>query len=102
MLSTFKYISIIEGLSLIALFLIAMPAKYYFDYPDLIFPVGMTHGILFMIYFVASLAASHIAGWSVMRWMVALVCSVIPFAFIFLDRQLNKDIDASKNGAASA
>ena len=105
MLKFFKVLSIVEGLSLIALFLIAMPLKYWFDYPALIFPVGMTHGILFMTYFIASLAVSHIAGWSVMKWLVALVCSTVPFAFLYLDRELDKEqarlsAQASKEPAA--
>ena len=92
MLKSFKIISIIEGLSLIALFLIAMPAKYYFDYPDLIRPVGMSHGILWLVYVVMSLAAAQQANWNLLKWLFALIVSVIPFGFIPLDIMINKQL----------
>ena len=92
MLKTFKIISIIEGLSLIALFCIAMPAKYYFDYPDLIRPVGMTHGVLWMVYMVASLACAQQAQWSLWKWLFSIVMSVLPLGFIPLDVVINRQL----------
>ena len=91
MLNTFRTLSIIEGFSLITLFMIAMPAKYYFTAFDIVWVVGMTHGILWMIYVVFSLAVSHKQGWSVMFWMLVLLASVVPFACFFLDRELKKE-----------
>ena len=90
MLSFFRILSLIEGLSLIVLLLIAMPAKYHFGYVDSIWMVGMTHGILWLVYFVFSLAVSHHQKWSVMFWLAALFASVIPFGCFFLDPKLKK------------
>ena len=87
MLKTFRILSVIEGLSLVTLLLIAMPAKYHFGY-DFIWPVGMTHGLLWMAFVVFSLVVSHLQQWSVLVWLLALVCSVIPFGFVFLDSRL--------------
>ena len=92
MLNTFRTLSIFEGLSLITLFLIAMPAKYYFATFDIVWVVGMTHGILWMAYVVLSLAVSHRQGWSVMFWMLVIVASVIPFACFILERELKKEM----------
>lgn len=94
MLKAFRILSVIEGLSLIALLLIAMPAKYQFGY-DFVWPVGMTHGLLWMAFVVMSLAVSHQQKWSILWWLLALVCSVIPFAFLFLDGRLKR---ATKTG----
>lgn len=88
MLPFFRILSLIEGLSLIVLLLIAMPAKYHFGYVDSIWMVGMVHGILWLVYFVMSLAVSHQQNWSVMFWLVALIASVTPFGCFFLDRKL--------------
>ena len=92
MLSFFRKLSVVEGLSLIVLLFIAMPAKYHFGYVDNIWQVGMTHGILWLIYFIASLVVSHQNKWSVMFWLVVLFSSVIPFACFFLDRKLKASI----------
>ena len=88
MLSFFRKLSLVEGLSLIVLLLIAMPAKYQFGVVDSIWQVGMTHGILWLCYFIFSLIVSHQKNWSVMFWLVVLFASVIPFACFFLDRKL--------------
>ena len=88
LLKIFRALSIIEGLSLIALMCIAIPAKYYFGYFDIVWDVGMTHGILWMLYFVMSLAVSHVEKWKVTLWIMALFASVIPFACFFLEKKL--------------
>ena len=93
MLSFFRKLSFIEGISLVVLLLIAMPAKYQFGYVDSIWQVGMTHGVLWMVYFFVSLAVSHQQKWSVMFWLLVLFSSVIPFACFFLDRKLKLTVD---------
>lgn len=90
MLKSFRLLSLIEGLSLIVLLFIAMPAKYKFGH-DFVFPVGMTHGVLWMVYVVASLVVSHLQRWSVLMWALSLLCSVLPFGFLLLDYKLRRD-----------
>ena len=99
MLKAFRVLSLIEGLSLISLFCIAMPAKYYFGYFDIVWPVGMTHGLLWMTLVVFSLPVSHKQGWSVFFWMLVLLASVIPFACFILDRKLKQQSDLVSEAA---
>lgn len=102
MLKFFRILSIVEGLSLITLFCIAMPAKYQLGY-DFVWPVGMAHGILWLSYVVFSLPVSHKQGWHVGFWLLVLLASVIPFAFIFTDARLKKSIALSSyQGEAQA
>ena len=91
MLNAFRVLSLIEGISLISLFCIAMPAKYYFGLFDIVWPVGMAHGLLWMTLVVFSLPVSHKQGWSVLFWMMVLLASVIPFACFFLDNKLKQE-----------
>jgi len=91
MLKAFRVLSFIEGLSLISLLFIAMPAKYYFHSFDMVWVVGMTHGILWLLYLVFSLSVSHKQGWSVMVWMLVLFVSIVPFACFLLDKNLQQD-----------
>lgn len=90
MLNQFRMLGFIEGLSLITLLFIAMPAKYHFDY-DFLWPVGMTHGVLWLAYFILSLLVSHRQNWSVMFWLLVLLSSVTPFGFFLLDGKLKRD-----------
>lgn len=97
MLQSFRFISVIEGLSLMALLFIAMPAKYYFDTPALMPYVGMTHGLLWMLYVITSLNVSHHQKWSVFYWLGVLVLSVLPCGFLLLEWLLRKPLRAEEN-----
>ncbi len=90
MLQLFRIISLIEGLSLLVLLFIAMPAKYYFQAPEIMPYVGMTHGILWLVYLAFSLPVGQQQQWSSFNWLMSIVLSVIPFGFILLERSLNK------------
>lgn len=98
MLSFFRKLSLIEGLSLIVLLFIAMPAKYQFGYVDSIWQVGMTHGVLWLVYFIVSLVVSHQQNVGVFGLVVCL-SSVIPFACFFLDRKLKVPVAAKASRA---
>jgi integral membrane protein len=91
MLDTFRDLSLVEGLSLITLFFIAMPAKYYLAMPVIVPLVGTTHGLLFLTYLVMSLVVSHQRGWSVLKWLAVLAAGFIPFACFALERRLKME-----------
>ena len=94
MLKSFRLLSLVEGLSLLVLLFIAMPAKYKFGH-DFVWPVGMTHGVLWLAYVLMSLVVSHLRKWSVGAWLLALLSSVIPFGFVLLDRRLKRELAAA-------
>ena len=91
MLKSFRLLSIVEGLSLLTLLFIAMPARYELGY-DFVWPVGMTHGVLWLSYVVLSLVVSHHRRWSVGYWLLVLLASVLPFAFLWLDRRFKREL----------
>lgn len=93
MLKSFRLLSLVEGLSLLVLLFVAMPAKYQFGV-DFVWPVGMTHGVLWLAYVLASLLVSHALKWSVLAWLLALLSSVVPFGFVLLDRRLKRELQA--------
>ena len=90
MLKSFRLLSLIEGLSLLVLLLIAMPLKYQLGYDLAVFYAGMTHGLLWFSYFAMSLLVSHSRKWSVAFWLLVLAASVTPFACFILDRKLKE------------
>lgn len=100
MLKLFRFLSLIEGLSLLVLLFVAMPARYQLGY-DFVWPVGMAHGVLWLAFVAVSLVVSHLQRWSVLVWLMALVCSVLPFGFVFLDIRLKRELQqTSANSAA--
>ena len=86
----FRYVSFIEGCSLLVLLFIAMPLKYYAGMPEVVFYVGMTHGILFLIYAALALIVSHTQGWSILYWLFVFLLGVVPFGFLVVDARLRK------------
>ena len=91
MLNLFRIVSLAEGLSL----LVILSVTAGFISRDYVFVLGMTHGVIFMVYCVLSLLVSHRQGWSVITWLLSVLAGVIPFAFIamelFLEKELRKD-----------
>lgn len=92
MLNAFRLISVIEGISWLLLLFVAMPLKYHYGQPAAVSFVGMAHGMLFIAFILSSLISSHKLGWSVAFWLLTLLCSIIPFAFIALEWQLRKNL----------
>ncbi len=87
--SRFRIISIIEGLSYLLLVFIAMPLKYMFDYPLAVKVVGMSHGVLFILFFVALVMAMNKYKWKFLGFQL-FVYSLIPFGFILIERIIMK------------
>lgn len=94
MLAAFRAISVIEGLSLLALLFIAMPAKYYFDNPSLVPLVGMAHGMLWLAYIIMGLMTAQHQKWSVLFWFMTLLLSVVPFGFIVVEWMIRRQNQA--------
>lgn len=85
MIRTFRYIGLAEGVTTLALFLVAMPAKYWFGYPDLVPPVGMIHGIAFVFYILAMPACLRGQGFTPWEWTRTALASFFPFGTFLND-----------------
>ena len=85
MIKTFRVISYLEGMSYILLLFIAVPIKYYANDPTFVKLLGMPHGILFVAYVVLSLVNSKKHNWSIIKTVVVLISSIIPFGTFYVD-----------------
>lgn len=101
MLVAFRWISLAEGLSLLTLLGLAMPLRAV-GVIDLVWPVGMAHGVLWLVYVVATLAVSHARGWSVWAWLLSLLCSVVPFGFVLMEARVRRELRAAPMSAKAA
>ena len=52
LLTRFRTVAFLEGVSFLVLLGIAMPLKYFADLPLAVRVVGMAHGLLFVVYVV--------------------------------------------------
>jgi len=90
MIKTFRILSFIEGLSLLALLFIAMPAKHQLGI-DLVRSVGPVHGYLWLAYLALLEIVSRREGWSRSIWNLALITSLLPFGCFFLEKRLRNN-----------
>lgn len=86
----FRLISAIEGISYLILVFIAMPLKYFAENPYAVKVVGMTHGILFIIFVISLLEAKTKEKWDLNYSFKLLVLSLIPFGAIAIENSVKK------------
>ncbi|MFZ1255440.1 MAG: DUF3817 domain-containing protein [Saprospiraceae bacterium] len=90
----FRIIAICEGISYLLLLFIAMPLKYFANFPQAVLIVGWIHGFLFIAYMIAGLDVSIKYKWGLKRICIAVIASLLPFGPFILDRNiLSKEMD---------
>ena len=78
----------IEGISYLLLLGIAMPLKYYWGMPIYVRVIGMTHGILFILYCLQLYLAMRHHKWSLGFAAYLFAAALIPFGTFYSDRRL--------------
>jgi len=89
-LGRLRVIGLWEGISFLVLLGIAMPLKYFAGWPDAVRVVGMAHGILFMLYVVATVQAALEYNWPFKRTALVLAASVLPGGPFVVDAKILK------------
>jgi integral membrane protein len=74
----------IEGISFLALLLIAMPLKHFFNMPLAVTIVGSIHGILFIAFLWQLFNLFQKKIWGVKKCAWALLLSILPAGTFFL------------------
>jgi integral membrane protein len=87
MLRFFKIIALLEGISLLLLFFFAMPLKYFFNNPDYIRPIGMSHGLLFTGYIILAFMLKIENNWSYKKFGIVALASIIPFGTFYIEKK---------------
>lgn len=101
MIRIFRAVALFEGITTLALFLIAMPVKYLFGNPALVPPVGMTHGIAFLIYIAMMTIALPGQGAGLIGWLRTTFAAFLPFGTFLNDAYLKRLQGAGADRARS-
>lgn len=89
MLKIFKYTAILEGISYLVLFfnmLFIKPSNLEL-YKSLLYPIGMTHGILFIGYILLTLLLIKSQKWNFKTSFIILGASLLPFATFYIEKK---------------
>ncbi len=84
-LDLFRWVALIEGITTLALFCVAMPLKYGFDNPALVPPVGLIHGIAWIGYILAMATCLPRNGFGALDSLRVFVAGLFPFGTFLND-----------------
>jgi integral membrane protein len=81
-----RVLGFLEGMSLVALVLVAVPVKYLLNNPALVKAIGPVHGVLFLLFVFKALQVGVEKQWRFREttWKVLLAC-LIPFGTFVID-----------------
>jgi integral membrane protein len=88
-----RIIGFLEGFSLLALLLIAVPMKYLFHNPELSKALGPVHGAIFLLFMLNALSVGIEQNWKfkTTTWKILVAC-FIPFGTFYIDRTIFRNI----------
>ncbi len=90
----FKNIAILEGISYLVLFsnmLFIKPTNPVL-YKTLLYPIGMSHGILFIGYIILAILIKKSQKWDLKVFFTVLIASLLPFATFFVEKKYLKHV----------
>jgi integral membrane protein len=86
-----RLLGMVEGASFIVLLGIAMPLKYVAGYPIAVRVVGLTHGVLFILFSIALFHVWQTRPWTTGRAALVLLAALLPFGPFVIDRRLREE-----------
>jgi integral membrane protein len=89
MTKIFKFTAISEGISYIVLLinmLFVKPSNIEL-YKSLLFPIGMTHGILFMAYIYLAFIIKDKQNWAFKELFFVILGSIVPFGTFYIEKK---------------
>ncbi len=89
-LSRLRLLSVVEGISTLLLFGIAMPLKYVADMPMAVRIVGSLHGLLFVCLAIVFLLAIRRVPISKRLATAGIIAAILPFGPFVFDRWLGE------------
>ena len=89
-LNSFRKVAIAEGISFLVLLLVAMPLKYFADFPHAVKFVGWAHGVLFIAFIALSFETKNILDKNFFWLVKAFLASILPFGTFVLEKQMQK------------
>lgn len=99
MVRIFRLIALVEGVSTVLLFLVAMPLKYFADWPHLVPPVGMAHGVVWIVYTLAIPVCLWGKGFSILELGRTFLAGLVPLG-TFLNDGLIRRVSMRARSAA--
>ena len=94
MVRIFKNIAILEGISYLVLFanMLLIKSINLGLYKTMLYPIGMTHGLLFIGYVLLAVVLKKSQNWNFISLLVVLTASLLPLATFFIEKKYIKHV----------
>jgi integral membrane protein len=86
----FRLVSLLEGVSYVALLGIAMPLKYAADAPGAVRIAGMIHGVLFLLFCATLFSVATNRDWKPKQIATAVIAALLPLGAFWLEHRLRR------------
>ncbi|MDC0316805.1 DUF3817 domain-containing protein [Verrucomicrobia bacterium] len=90
-IKSLRYIGIIEGISSLLLFFMAMPLKYIFGLPEFVSVIGMIHGVLFTVYVLVTIQSAIVFKRPLKWTFKVFIASIFPFGPFLIKPSLHRE-----------
>jgi integral membrane protein len=93
MTKLFKFVAIAEGISYLVLFfnMLVIKPNYIDLYKNLLYPIGMAHGVLFIAYVLLAIVIKKEQNWSFKDLAIVQLASLLPFATFYIEKKYVKN-----------
>lgn len=89
MIKLFRLTAILEGISYILLFanMLILKPNYIEVYKQLLYPIGMSHGVLFIGYIGLAFLVKAERQWNFKTFSQVLIASLLPFGTFYVEKK---------------
>ncbi|MBL7502406.1 DUF3817 domain-containing protein [Frankia sp. CNm7] len=101
-LGRYRVLAYVVGVVLITLVLVAMPLKYAADTPQLVRAIGPIHGVLYIVYLLATFDLATKARIPGRRMILVMLAGTVPFVSFIAERSVTREVRASAEASAPA
>ncbi len=91
-LQVFRGVAVIEGVTTLILFLVAMPLKYLAGNETIMPAAGWAHGIAYMAYVLAMVPGLWGKGFTAWEWARTFLAAMFPFGTFLNDPMLKRKV----------
>lgn len=92
----YRVIAYVVGVGLVVLVLIGVPLKYAAQQEAVVKVVGPLHGILFIVYLLATADLARRCRWTLVRTGLVMLAGTVPFMSFVAERDVTRRIHANR------
>lgn len=90
-LQVYRVMSIVTGIGLLLLVLVAVPLRYLGGEPGFSTTYSPIHGAIYMAYVIVVVWVAARRGWSPVKALLVIVAGAVPFASFLVERRVIAD-----------